>query len=98
MNKSYKYFLAVITIIVLIWIIFNSGENWTLMVCKTKLNDAECRDNSYVIPDFKSKKECLVEGASKFAKEGFGCGKNCKENDYGLKVCKEICNSAGCSQ
>ena len=33
------------------------------MVCKEKLNDAECYSNSYVIPGFKTEKECMLEGA-----------------------------------
>jgi hypothetical protein len=75
---------------------YGDGEDWTLMICKEKLNEAECYENSYVIPGFKTSKECLLEGASKFAKEGCECGKNCR-NKNGLKICNEICNSAGCS-
>lgn len=72
-------------------------DKWTLMVCDEKLNSAECYSNSYEIPGFKSAKDCLLEGANKFSKEGFECGSNCKESDYSLKVCKEICNKSGCS-
>ncbi len=93
-NNLIKVFLGVI-IILSIWF-FWEREEWTLMVCKEKFDEAQCDTNSYVIAGFESSKECLLEGASKFAKEGFECGKNCKENDYGLKVCEEICNSAGC--
>lgn len=96
-RKNYKYFI-IIVIIGFFLIILNNQEKWTLMVCKTKLNDAECYDNSYVIAGFKSSKECLLEGASKFSKEGFECGKNCKEEGYGIKVCEEICNSSGCRE
>jgi hypothetical protein len=75
-----------------------SREDWTLMVCKEKLNAAECFSNSYVISGFKDQKECMLEGASKFSREGFECGKNCKKTQTGLQVCKVICNSAGCSE
>jgi len=71
-------------------------DRWTLMVCDSKLNDYECYDNSDVIPGFKSKNECLLEGARNFSKQGYECGSNCK-NDYGVFVCKEICNQGGCS-
>ncbi len=89
-----KKILIFITIIFIIWLLFFK-ENWTLMVCDGMINGSQCRDNTYVIPDFKSSKECMIEGASKFKNEGFECGKNCKERD-GLKICKEICNSSGC--
>jgi hypothetical protein len=77
---------------------FWDQEDWTLMVCKEKLNDAECYSNSYVIPGFTTEKECMLEGASRFSKEGFVCGNNCKVSEYGLRVCKEVCNSSGCSK
>jgi hypothetical protein len=92
------------TILILILIIAGvaatwlfSREDWTLMVCKEKLNAAECYSTSYVISGFKGQKECMLEGASRFSREGFECGKNCKKRAE-LQVCKEICNSAGCSQ
>jgi len=73
-------------------------DKWTLMVCKTKLNDSECYDTSYEIPGFKSARECLLEGASRFQKQGFECGSNCERGGFGsLNVCKEICNSSGCN-
>src|SRR5215831_11915213 len=31
-------------------------------------------------------KECMLEGASKFSREGFECGKNCKKTQTGLQV------------
>ncbi|MDO8664599.1 MAG: hypothetical protein Q7K44_03610 [Candidatus Liptonbacteria bacterium] len=100
MNKNWlkENWLKIGVLIGIIWgiLFFWNNENWTLMICKEKLNDAECYSTSYVISGFKSSKECLLEGASKFKKEGFECGKNCKENDGGLKICNEICNSAGC--
>lgn len=72
-------------------------DKWTLMVCETKLNDSECQDISYEIPNFKSEKECMLEGATRFSKDGFECGSNCKMSEYGLNVCKKICNKSGCS-
>lgn len=76
---------------------FVTPDEWTLMVCETKLNNFECMDNSYEIPNFKSEKECMLEGATRFSKEGFECGSNCRITEYGLKVCKKICNKGGCS-
>ena len=74
-------------------------NDWSLMVCKTKLNEAECYDTSYVIDGFASKKECMLEGVTRFPKEGFECGNSCKEMvPGGVRVCAEICNSAGCSK
>lgn len=72
-------------------------DEWTLMVCDDKLNYAECYNNSYVIPGFKSQKDCMLEGATRFASQGFECGSDCKD-DYGVKVCKVICNKSGCSE
>lgn len=98
-------FLKIVGIIIVIILIINflseitdflTPDTWTLLVCKNKLNEAECYDTSYEIPGFKTKKDCLLEGASNFSKEGFECGNNCKKTEYGLNVCKEICNSAGC--
>lgn len=70
-------------------------DKWTLMVCDEKLNNYECYSNSDVIPGFDSKKDCLLEGARNFSSQGYECGSNCKD-DYGLFVCKEICNQGGC--
>lgn len=75
---------------------FITPDNWTLMVCDEKLNAAECFTNSYVIPGFKSEKDCMLEGATRFSKQGFECGSNCKEEN-GIKVCKTICNKSGCN-
>lgn len=72
-------------------------DKWTLMICETKLNNFECMDNSYVFEGFKSQKDCMLEGATRFSKEGFECGSNCKMSDYGLRVCKKICNKGGCN-
>ena len=94
-NSSTQYFLIIAFFVILFFTI--KKDDWTLMVCKEKLNNAECYSNSYIIPGFKSSNACLLEGASKFKKEGFECGKNCKETDYGIRVCKEICNSSGCN-
>jgi hypothetical protein len=66
------------------------------MVFKNKLNESECYDTSYTLEGFKSQKDCMSEGISKFKKEGFECGLNCKTNNYGLNICDRICNSAGC--
>ncbi|MCI0557966.1 MAG: hypothetical protein MN733_05680 [Nitrososphaera sp.] len=90
MNKS----SGAIAGIALAWL-FWGQEEWTLMVCKEKLNDAECYSNSYVIDGFDTKKECMLEGASKFSGQGFECGMNCR-NESGMQVCEEICNARGC--
>ena len=67
------------------------------MVCDTKLNESECYDTSYEIPNFKSQKECMLEGATRFQKQGFECGSNCEKTSIGTNVCKKICNKGGCS-
>jgi hypothetical protein len=70
-------------------------ENWTLMVCDEMLNNAECFNASYIIPDFDSYKECALGGA-KFSPKKFECGNTGRQDEYGLQICKEICNSFGC--
>lgn len=89
-NLVLKIIGIIIIIVLLIWIApkiidFLTPDTWTLFVCKSKLNEAECYENSYEIPGFKTKKDCLLEGASRFSKQGFECGKNCK-TDYGLNI------------
>lgn len=75
-------------------------ENWTLMACESLMpNGVECQDNSYKIPGFASSKECMLEGVSKFSKQGFECGSNCHPSESGIiDVCDEICNKNGCSK
>lgn len=76
---------------------YQKKNSWTLLVCKSTMsNGTECNDISYEIPNFKSEKECLLEGADRFSKEGFECGKGCKK-DAGLNICSVICNKAGCN-
>lgn len=76
---------------------YQDKNSWTLLVCKDKMpNNVECNNISYEIPNFKSDKECLLEGISRFEKEGFECGKGCKKRD-GFNVCSIICNKAGCN-
>lgn len=76
---------------------YQKKNSWTLLVCKNTMpNGVECNDISYEIPSFKSEKECLLEGADRFSKEGFECGKGCKKNGD-LNVCAVICNKAGCN-
>ena len=87
--------LILIFVVVLLYKHY-SRPDWTLTVCKEKLNTAECAETSYVISGYKSVKECLLDGTSRFKTEGFECGKDCREED-GLRICKEICNSAGCN-
>ncbi|MFC1638169.1 hypothetical protein ACFL2R_01985, partial [Patescibacteria group bacterium] len=71
-------------------------NSWTLLVCDSKMsNGVECYDISYEISGFKTQKECLLEGVDRFSKEGFECGKGCR-NKNGLNVCSEICNKSGC--
>lgn len=101
MKEKIKIIIVIIVVIaLLIWmapkvIDFLTPDTWTLFVCETKLNEYECMENKYEIPGFKSKNECLLEGAKNFSKEGFECGSNCK-NVYGANICKEICSSLGC--
>ena len=92
--------ILVVVLIAIFFYLKNQKEgSWTLMVCKTLMdNGVECFDNSYEIPGFASAKECLLEGATKFSKEGFECGRNCRQSEYSVKVCSEICNKAGCRE
>jgi hypothetical protein len=83
-----------------IWLFrtIKGDDQWTLMVCETKMeNGMECYDNSYEIPGFRSAKECLLEGTSRFEQQGFECGRNCRI-EHGINVCSEVCNKAGCSE
>lgn len=102
----FKFALCIIIGGLIVWLVwkalvkvadFITPDKWTLMVCEDMLNASECRDISYVIPNFKSQKDCMLEGATRFSKEGFECGSNCKMSEYDLNVCKKICNKAGCS-
>ena len=94
--KSNTTLVTVLIIVSIAGWYLGSGEEWTLLACKEKLNDAECYSNSYVIPGFKAEKECMLEGVARFSKEGFECGRNCEDKGSGLRVCEKICNSAGC--
>ena len=98
-NQMGKVIGVVVVILIIFWTykIYKEKNSWTLLVCKNKMaNDIECYDISYEIPKFESEKECLLEGANKFSKEGFECGKGCEKRD-GLNVCSIICNKAGCN-
>ncbi|MFC1629629.1 hypothetical protein ACFL11_00145 [Patescibacteria group bacterium] len=75
---------------------------WTLFACKEKSNETECYENSYEVPGFRTKRDCLFEGAARFPEQGFECGKNC-ENGYDtvseiVNICEDVCNLAGCRQ
>jgi hypothetical protein len=72
----YTILILIIAGVAVAWLF--SREDWTLMVCKEKLNAAECFSHSYVISGFKDQKECMLEGASKFSREGFGAGRTAK--------------------
>ena len=76
MNWNTILILIIVGGIALIWLF--SREDWTLMVCSAKLNAAECYSNSYVISEFKTQKECMLEGVSRFSQQGFECGKTAK--------------------
>ena len=93
LKQNWKIIVLIVAVILLFR--FYSGSDWTLIVCKQKLNEAECLEDSYVIHGYDSAKECLLDGTSRFQKEGFECGKDCKEESR-LRICQEICNSAGC--
>lgn len=77
---------------------FITPDKWTLMICETKMgNGVDCQSNSYEIAGFSSAKECLLEGASRFSREGFECGRNCRK-EYSINICSEVCNKTGCSK
>ncbi|MEW6616848.1 MAG: hypothetical protein AB1333_00240 [Patescibacteria group bacterium] len=87
--------VAILLFIFVIPTVFKKDE-WSLIVCKSKVNNSECYENSYTIPGFSSAQECLSIGKQKFMNEGFECVKDCKTDEYGLNVCDEICNVSGC--
>jgi len=92
-----KNVLLVVALFAAILFVYKSmypSENWTLMVCKTKLGK-ECQENSYVIPGYKSQKECMSAGILMAKNEGFECGKDC-HMEGSLQVCDPICNENGC--
>lgn len=98
MKNIIKFLVAIfiLSLIIFAFRYYQNKNSWTLLVCASKMaNNIECDDISYQIPDFKSEKECLLEGASKFSKEGFECGKGCKK-DGELNICSVICNKSGC--
>lgn len=89
--------IAIIFLAIVFYKKYQSNNSWTLLVCKNMMsNGIECNDISYEIPRFKTEKDCLLEGADKFSKEGFECGKGCKK-ESGLNVCSVICNKLGCN-
>lgn len=78
---------------------YQKRQEWTLMVCSSTMsNGSECYDNSYEIPGFRSKQECLLEGISRFDKQGFECARNCRKELGDLNVCSEVCNKSGCHE
>lgn len=112
--KSLVYLAVLIVclsiIVMIIWFFGSAGNkiinslfkdrSWTLMVCGSLMNNrAECEFNRYVIPGFESQKECMLEGAKNFRKEGFECGQGCRTSEYSdIKICDIVCNSSGCSK
>lgn len=93
--------LAVVGLIGLIaYKMFFDGtlKGWTLMVCSEPHSTGGCAETSYVLKGYKSERECLEKGIGLHNKSGFECGSSCKMSDYGLYVCKEICNENGCSR
>ncbi len=72
-------------------------QSWTLIICKTKLDDAQCLDTGLTIPGYKNSKECLERGYELANKQGFECGKNCESSEVGqIQICESICNKHGC--
>jgi hypothetical protein len=81
--------------IVILGIRFLSPD-WQLMMCNEIMTDGSCKENSHIVSGYKSQKECLEAGISlDKGKNGFECGQNCKNDEYGLFVCKKICTSSG---
>lgn len=98
-----KNILGIIAVIAICYgaylFVSNSSENqkWTLMVCSSVMSDGvSCYDNSFEVPGYNSYAECFTAGSA-YAESGFECGRGCKTDQYGLHVCKEICNADGCS-
>lgn len=89
--------IGIVIIALFVFFVSRSNSDWTLMICETSHYSGGCDDNKYVIDGYKSKKECMEKGISINNPQGFECGSSCKESDYGLQVCNEVCNETGCS-
>lgn len=93
--------LLLLTYLVFIFVkkIFTK-DSWDLMVCKTIMEDGvQCYDNSYVLKGYKTQVECMEKGIELAKREGFECGKNCRENkNLGGTICDIVCNKAGCQK
>jgi len=96
--KNTIFIILGIMALVLLFNKYQADNSWTLMVCGSKMgNGIDCQDNLYEIPEFKSRKECMLEGATRFSKQGFECGRDCKNENGIINVCQEVCNAGGCS-
>lgn len=72
-------------------------KSWTLMVCEGEImNDGGCYNISYELKDYPSQRACMEKGLTLPKIDGFECGFDCKTTEYGLRVCKTICNKNGC--
>ena len=72
------------------------ADKWDLAVCKTvKEEGVSCFGNGYILKGYQTQAECMEKGLELAKKEGFDCGKNCRE-EYGVLVCDIVCNKNGC--
>lgn len=97
-EKSSGGLVSLIILGVIIYFIFQvfSGPKWTLMVCRTLLNQSnryECADNALILEnEYKSLEECTNQGEDYLGTyPGFECGYKCKvDSDIGIMVCERI--------
>ncbi len=97
LSKIISYIILITVVVVIFQKVFKK-DSWDLMVCKTLMSDGvQCQTNSYILPEYKTQAQCMEKGIELAYKEGFECGKNCR-NDSGIKMCEVICNRNGCSE
>ncbi|MFH1407473.1 MAG: hypothetical protein ABIG91_00320 [Patescibacteria group bacterium] len=111
--KSLAHFVVILVVVgISIFIIikvfssfaeFLRPKSWNLMVCKSTMNNGtECYDTSYILKGYKTQSDCMEKGMQLAKKEGFECGKNCRDYDSCkgqedcIQVCDIICNKVGC--
>jgi hypothetical protein len=77
---------------------FNKPDVWTLMVCETSTNGANCVDNFFSIPAYETLESCQSAGYRYPESKVFECGLNCDSKKYGINVCERICTKNGCRE
>lgn len=78
------------------FVFFSKQENWTLMICETKLESGECDEIANEVSGYATQNKCAEAGVILSKKAGYECGLNCKKGSLGLNICEKICNKNGC--